>query len=132
MPNDLLPSPNIHNQPHHQNRQLPQQYRSPEIPYYEQLKLCQSSVHEKPRQEFISASIEYDTCNQCRRDTQQWRQRQEEQSLQEQTTPSFEFEDIHREELERLIGDYLDNERNGSMLFCNNYSDCLGLGLGLV
>jgi len=114
--NQLLPSPNIHSRPRRQNRQLPRRYRSPEIPYDEQPKLCQRNPHEKPRSQFIEAGMEYDICNQCRQEIQQWRERQEEPRQQQQQSRSTSPESEIDEEIQRHIQNYLNNERNG-MLF---------------
>ena len=64
------PSPLINNRPHRERIRLPARYRSPEIPYMEQLKLCTRTPHEKPRRQFINSSSnkEFDTCNQCRQE----------------------------------------------------------------
>ena len=64
------PSPLINNRPHREGIRLPARYRSPEIPYREQIKLCARNSHEKPRREFIDSESneEFDTCNQCRQE----------------------------------------------------------------
>jgi hypothetical protein len=64
------PSPLINNRPRRETIRLPARYRSPEIPYIEQLKLCTRNPHQKPRQQFIDSSSnkEFDTCNQCRQE----------------------------------------------------------------
>ena len=76
--NQLLPSPNILTRPHRQGIRLPERFHSPEIPFNQQLKLCTRIVHQKPRHAFIDpqSNIEYDICNQCRRNQQQRQERE--------------------------------------------------------
>ena len=64
------PSPLINNRPRRETIRLPARYRSPEIPYIEQLKLCTRNPHRKPRRQFIDSlpNKEFDTCNQCRQE----------------------------------------------------------------
>jgi hypothetical protein len=70
------PSPLINNRPRREGIRLPARYRSPEIPYRDQIKLCARHPHQKPRREFIdSESNEFDTCNQCRQEMQLYRRR---------------------------------------------------------
>jgi DNA mismatch repair ATPase MutS len=94
-----LPSPLINNRPRRKGIRLPARYRSPEIPYREQIKLCVRHPHEKPRREFIDSESnkEFDTCNQCRQEIELYQRR-----LQE-------LED----ELERTLAEDLEIDENG-------------------
>jgi hypothetical protein len=64
--NRLLSSSNILTRPHRQGVRRPERFRSPEIPFNQQLKLCTRVTHQKPRHEFIDpeSNIEHDICNQ--------------------------------------------------------------------
>ena len=75
-----LPSSFINNRPRREGIRLPARYRSPEIPYREQIKLCARNPHQKPRREFIDSESneEFDTCNQCRQEMQLYRHRVQE------------------------------------------------------
>ena len=66
----LPPSRLINNNPRWGTIKLPARYRSPEIPYVEQLKLCTRNPHQKPRRQLSDSSSnkEFDTCNQCRQE----------------------------------------------------------------
>ena len=92
------PSPLINNRPHRERIRLPARYRSPEIPYREQIKLCARNSHEKPRREFIDSESnkEFDTCNQCRQEMQLYQRRVQ------------ELED----ELERVLAEGLEIDEN--------------------
>jgi hypothetical protein len=67
----------INDRPRREGIRRPARYRSPEIPYKEQIKLCARHPHEKPQREFIDSKSneEFDTCNQCRQEMQLYRRR---------------------------------------------------------
>jgi hypothetical protein len=88
--NRLLPSPNILSQPQRQGIRRPERFRSPEIPFNQQLKLCTRITHQKPRHAFIDpqSNIEYDICNQCRKHIQE---RREQQRQRRESSPEVSF-----------------------------------------
>ena len=100
------PSPLINNRPRREGIRLPARYRSPEIPYREQIKLCARNSHEKPRREFIdSESNEFDTCNQCRQEMQLYRRRVQElqDELERALAEDLEIDEGEGQNLEEIF-----------------------------